>query len=164
MKWVSCTAATSTLRFERSPSKQARLLGSLSPLVFNMARFRAIKPTYFTHWRLRHGNPLRVRTLTACLRDSVPSSDVTQPSLDTPTTSRGTPTLGPRKMMGEHNKDPLHFRQPYVCPTGLLNKTPHALRAAPSRAKGAPLNKYGFEMFFFQLFGSPEVASVPCGV
>ena len=59
MKWVSCTAATFTLRFESSPSKREHLLGSLSLLAFNVARFRDIKPTYLTHCQLRAGSPLR---------------------------------------------------------------------------------------------------------
>ena len=52
VKCVSWTEATCTLRFESSLSRCAHLLGSLSPLAFKVARFRAIKPTYLTHCRL----------------------------------------------------------------------------------------------------------------
>ena len=57
VKWVSCTAATFTPRFESSPSKREHLLGSLSTLIFKVARFRVIKPTYLTQCWLLSGNP-----------------------------------------------------------------------------------------------------------
>ena len=57
MKWVSCTAVTSILRVLSSASKRAHLLESLSPLTFNVARFKSIRPTYLTHYRLRTGHP-----------------------------------------------------------------------------------------------------------
>ena len=56
VKWVSCTAATSTPRFLSSASKRVHLLESLSPLTFKLARFKAINPTYPTQCRLRAGN------------------------------------------------------------------------------------------------------------
>ena len=57
VKWVSCTAATSTPRVFSSPSKRVHLPGSLNPLTFKVARFRVINPTYLTPWRLWAGNP-----------------------------------------------------------------------------------------------------------
>ena len=44
VKWVSCTAATSTPRFLSSPSKRAHLLESLNPLTFKLQGLESSVP------------------------------------------------------------------------------------------------------------------------
>ena len=57
MKCVSCIAATSTLKFIGSASNRANLVETLSSLRFNVARFKFVRPTYLTQFRLRARNP-----------------------------------------------------------------------------------------------------------
>ena len=78
-----------SLSFESSPSKRAHFLGSLSPFMLKLATFRVI----LSHLLILRATIVRkfsrVRMPTAFLRDPEPSSVETQPSLDTPVTSKG---------------------------------------------------------------------------
>ena len=85
VKWVSCTAATSILRFESSPSKLSHLLGSFGLLMFKLATFRIILTHLPIQCRRWSGNPREW----GLFQDPVPSSVVTWPFLDTPPTSIG---------------------------------------------------------------------------
>ena len=150
-----------------SPSKRAHLLGSLSPLVFKVARFRAIKSTYLTHCRLGHGNPRRW----GCRRHVSGNRCRVQWWLGHLWAHlqhlEGTSTLGPSKKMDEHKKGPvlnnvimLIFNERWSISTNLMSTllafsmSLHSpfVRLTAEQTKVvtliAPLNRYVFEMFF----------------
>ena len=80
MKWVSCITTSSAQRFESSPSKRAHLLGSLSPLIFTLARFKVILTHSPYSLSTTASKSIGLRMPMACLREPVPSSVVTRPS------------------------------------------------------------------------------------
>ena len=106
VKWACCTAAISKLKVESSLSKRAHLLGSLSVLALKVAWFRAIKPSYLTHCRLRHGHLCGW----GCRRHVSGSRRRAQLWLSHLWIHlqhlEGTSTLGLSKDMGEHKQRP----------------------------------------------------------
>ena len=88
MKWVSCIVTTIAQRFDSSPNKRAHLLGSLSLFIFTLARFRVILTHSPYSPSTTASKSFGVRKPMACLREPVPSSVITQPSLDRPPTSK----------------------------------------------------------------------------
>ena len=154
MKWVSYSAGTCTLRFESSVSKRPHSPRSVSPFGFKVARFRAIKPTYLTHCRLRRENPREWGRMPQGSSDEFScNSAVSENTSDVYGVFQ---ILGSVKWWVNINRDlpctekycffargELHFHLLYVCSTGLLCETPHTLCTVPSRAdKGG---HHGFE-------------------
>ena len=145
MKWVSCTAATFTWGSRDQQASAHTYLDPSVPLIFKVARFRAIKPTYLLTvnygpeiFRGEDTDSVSQRAgAELSIYAAIPGQPLDikrEPQLKCPIKTRVNINRGPAWTIWHCFLEwglP-YFRQPYIYLIGLLNEMPHNFCVGPS--------------------------------